>query len=75
MLTTRHYPHSPAVRRAATDRHLLPLLAELQQQRQTDGRTDGQTPDKCIDPATKTLIICRRLELNYSEIIRAKLAK
>jgi len=51
-LTTWHYPHSPAVHRAAIDRCLLPTGP----QRKVcccgpccDKRTDGRAPDRCID--------------------------
>ena len=48
------HPHSPAARRAAVcraaiDPYLLPAGPQ-QQSLLTDGRTDRQTPDRCIDP-------------------------
>jgi len=58
-LTTWHYPHShaarrAAVRRAAIDRCRLsagPPAANLQQLVCCCGQTDGPTPHRCIDPA------------------------
>ena len=72
-LTTWHYPHSldagcAAVRRAAIDRLAGPTAANLQQLvcccgpmlGHSDGRTDGRTLDRCIDPpphSTRTVPI------------------
>jgi len=64
-LTTWHCPHSPAAA-ASIDRYLLsvwPTAANLQQrraaagwERQTNGRTDGRTPDRYMDPAPRTML-------------------
>ena len=46
------YARRAAVRRAAIDQYLLPAGPEQQTLLLwTDRRTDGRTPDKCIDPA------------------------
>ena len=78
---TWHYPHLlldyRMAGRATIDRYLLPATPTCQQQQQrcaaagwgtrTDGRKDGRTPDRCIDPAPHTIYSghCQSVRRNH----------
>jgi len=52
--TARTFARRAAVRRAAVDRYLLQGRATAAKFAAV-GQTDGQTPDRCIDPAPHTI--------------------
>jgi len=79
-LTTWHCPHSPAarsaaVRHAAIYRYLLPAghIAKFAAVAHagTDRRTDGRTPDRCIDPVQGQLrIFCVHADVELLRWLR-----